>query len=188
MAEDDQAFGMPVDSWRRLFGELCLGRATALETLYEIASGTLYGLALWRTGRPEDAADVVQQVFLRMAEQRHRLAGVKNPRAWLLAVTHRAAIDVTRRRSRRPEEPLDESLLLTAPAGDADRALDARRASLLLTTLPTAQRDVIYLRHFADCTFAEIGTILGVSTFTAASRHRLGIGKLHRLLEEGQED
>lgn len=188
MTKEAQTFEMPRESWRRLFGELSEGQARAMEGLYEIAARKLHGLALWRTGSPEDAADVVQQVFLRLAEQRHKLAGVKDPRAWLLTVTHRAAIDVTRRRTRRPEQPLETSMLLAAPDGNTDRAIDARRASHLLTMLPAAQRDVIYLRHFADCTFAEIGKIVGIPTFTAASRYRLGIGKLQRLLEDGQED
>ena len=37
--------------------------------------------------------------------------------------------------------------------------------------------------HFAGCTFAEIGRITRVPTFTAASRYRLGIKKLRTLLE-----
>jgi DNA-directed RNA polymerase specialized sigma24 family protein len=39
------------------------------------------------------------------------------------------------------------------------------------------------MRHFEECTFARIGRITGVPTFTAASRYRLGIGRLRRLLE-----
>ena len=73
-------------------------------------------------------------------------------------VAHHVAIDVTRRRKRRTAEPLDEVQLLTAPQSDGVRAIDAARASKLLGQLPPAQRDAIYLRHFADCTFAAIGT------------------------------
>ena len=35
----------------------------------------------------------------------------------------------------------------------------------------------------ASCTFAEIGRIVGVPKFTAASRYRNGIAKLRRLME-----
>jgi RNA polymerase sigma-70 factor (ECF subfamily) len=176
-------FDMPQDSWRKVFAELAAGRRQALEDLYEGAGRNLYGLALWRTGSPEDAADVMQEVFVRVAEQRHRLAKVKDPKSWLLAVTHRAAVDVTRRRARRPERPLEECGFLAATGIDADRGLDARRASELLAQLPPAQRDAIFLHHFAGCTFAAIGDIVGVPTFTAASRYRLGVEKLRRLME-----
>jgi RNA polymerase sigma-70 factor (ECF subfamily) len=71
---------------------------------------------------------------------------------------------------------------LAAAESDRARAIDAARASSLLAQLPPAQRDVIFLRHFADCTFAVIGDITGVPTFTAASRYRLGIERLRRLM------
>jgi RNA polymerase sigma-70 factor (ECF subfamily) len=72
--------------------------------------------------------------------------------------------------------------LLTAADQDLDRNADAAKVSASLTELPPAQRLVIYLRHFADCTYSEIGTILGVPTFTAASRYRLGVARLRKLL------
>lgn len=169
--------------WRELFDDLAAGRTAALGALYDAAAPQLYGLALWRTGSAEDASDVVQDVFVRVVEQGARLATVRNPRAWLLTVTHRAAVDVTRRRTRRRAAPLEDCPLLIAAAADGDRAIDAARASRMLAALPAGQRDAIFLRHFADCSFAEIGAIVGVPKFTAASRYRNGIGRLRRLME-----
>jgi DNA-directed RNA polymerase specialized sigma24 family protein len=79
---------------------------------------------------------------------------------------------------------LDEYPFLTAVDGDSDTMLDAAHASVLLAGMPPNQRDVIYLKHFADCTFAEIGAIVGIPTFTAASRYRKGISDLRRLMED----
>ena len=169
-------------AWRELFAEVADGRIQALERLYDLASHRLYGLALWRTRSPEDAGDVVQEVFVRVAEQRHRLVRVRDPRSWLLTVAFRLSVDVIRRRRRRPTEPLDAHGLLVAPEFEPERALDAGRASRLLASLPGAQRDAVYLRHFTDCTFAEIGSITGVPTFTAASRYRSGLRRLRRLV------
>jgi RNA polymerase sigma-70 factor (ECF subfamily) len=95
------------------------------------------------------------------------------------------AIDLVRRRSRRRTSSLDDCSLLEASEEHADHALDAERASQVLRVLPSAQRVVIYLKHFADCSFREIGRITGVSTFTAASRYRLGMAKMRKLLEGG---
>ena len=99
--EDARAPRRADEDWQGLFDDLAVGRLAALDELYDVAAPSLYGLALWRTGSEEDAADVVQDVFVRVAEQGARLAKVRNPRAWLLTVTRRAAVDVTRRRSRR---------------------------------------------------------------------------------------
>jgi len=171
------------EPWRRVFDALARDSLGALEDLYDLAASEVYGLALWRTGSVEDAADVVQDVFVRVAEQRGKLASVRQPRPWLLTVTHRLAIDVTRRRLRRKAAPIEEALLLTGGPAEPERALDGERASAHLADLPAKQREVVYLRHFADLTFAAIGRVVGVPTFTAASRYRLGMARLRRLME-----
>jgi RNA polymerase sigma-70 factor (ECF subfamily) len=174
--------GLSTDAWRAVFARLAAGDSGALAALYEAAARQIFGLALWRTGSIEDASDVVQEVFLRVAQRHRRLGKVRDPKSWLLGVAHHVAIDVTRRRKRRAAESLDEVPFLAAAESDRARAIDAARASSLLAQLPPAQRDVIFLRHFADCTFAVIGDITGVPTFTAASRYRLGIERLRRLM------
>jgi len=169
--------------WRALFSSLAAGTPQALARLYDVAASRIFGLALWRTGSPEDAGDVVQELFVRVATQRNRLRRVRDPKAWLLTVARRLAVDAVRRRNRHAAEPVEECPFLEAPGGDAARILDAQRASALLARLPEAQREAIYLHHHAGCTFAAIGDIVGVPTFTAASRYRLGIAKLRRLME-----
>jgi RNA polymerase sigma-70 factor (ECF subfamily) len=185
--ESPRAHGNVDEDWRSLFRHLAAGRVAALDELYDVAASKIYGLALWRTGSKEDAADVVQDVFVRIAEQGARLAKVRNPRAWIMTVAHRAAIDVIRRRSRRQTEPLEDCLFLTAAAADGERTLEATQVSALLAGLPDTHRVVIYLKFFAGCTFAEIGDFVGVPKFTAASRYRNGIEKLRKLMEGRDE-
>ena len=175
------------EDWRDLFADLAAGRLAALDELYDAAAPSLYGLALWRTGSEEDAADVVQDVFVRVAEQGSRLAMVRNPRAWLLTVARRAAVDVTRRRSRRAADSLDDYPFLTAADDHGERFLDAAQVSVLLSALPESSREVIYLKHFVGCTFAEIGDVVSVPKFTAASRYRNAIQKLRKLMEGENE-
>ncbi len=170
--------GTLVESWQKLFREAGDGQTAAMAQLYDLAADRLYGLALWHTGSVEDAQDVVQEVFVRIAQQGDRLHRVRRPPAWLLAITHRLAVDVVRRRGRRRDEPLDAFSFLEAKVEDPGRAADAARMARLVAALPPAQRDVLYLRHFADCSFAEIGRIVGVPLFTAASRYRLGLARL----------
>ena len=170
------------ETLEKAFSALSKGDPDALEALYDATADRLYGLALWRTGSAEDASDVVQEVFLRIVEARSRLGRVKEPFPWLLGLAHHVAIDVARRSKRRATVPLDGVPFLAAADRDQASSIDAARVSRLLARLPAAQRDAIYLRHFEECTFARIGRITGVPTFTAASRYRLGIGKLRRLL------
>jgi len=167
----------------KLFAALAAGDPDALEELYEAVADRVYSVALWRTGSVDDASDVVQEVFVKVAESRDRLEEVKEPLPWLLGLAHNVAVDAARRSRRRAAVPLDSVPFLAAAETDHASPVDAERASRLLGQLPAAQRNAIYLRHFEECSFAAIGRITGVPTFTAASRYRLGLGKLRRLME-----
>ena len=168
--------------WREIFAELAAGRVERLADLYDLSSRRLYGLALWRTGRHDLAADVVQDVFVRVAEQGARLARVRDPRWWLLSVAHRLAIDAVRQAARREAEPVEDHADLAADPVDHGRTVDARRVWALAAQLSAKQREVVYLRHAAGMSHAEIGRCLGIPAFTAASRYRLALAALRSML------
>src|SRR5664280_1421032 len=136
--------------WIEIFGEVAAGRTEPLGDLYDMASRRLYGLALWRTGSRDLAAEVVQELFIRVAEHGERLASIRDPRWWLLSVTHRLAIDAVRRAVRREAEPIEEHAELAVEPVDHARAVDAQRAWALVARLSAKQREVIYLHHVAE--------------------------------------
>jgi RNA polymerase sigma-70 factor (ECF subfamily) len=182
------AEGLPARdaSWgealRAPFDALAAGDSAALEEIWDLSSRRLYGLALWRTGCEEDARDVVQEVFARLASCRSDLSGVGAPHVWLLAVTHNAAVDVVRRTSRHRTEPLESAAHVAAPGSDPERTAAAANTSRALARLPPAQREAVLLHHVAGCSFREIAAITGVPAFTAASRCRLALARLRRLM------
>src|SRR5258708_2916947 len=166
------------EALRAPFDALARGNSAALEAIWDLSSRRLYGLALWRTGCEEDARDVVQEVFVRLASRRSDLRGVEAPHIWLLAVTHNASLDAVRRRSRRRTEPLESAAHVAAPGSTPERAAAASSTSRALAQLPPPQREAVLLHHVAGCSFREIAAITGVPAFTAASRCRLALARL----------
>jgi RNA polymerase sigma-70 factor (ECF subfamily) len=156
---------------------LACGDITALDALWDLCARDLYGLALWRSGSSADAEDAVQEVFLRLARSPQTLARARGPRAYLLAMAHHAAVDLCRKRR---EEVIEADLLLVVqgPVADPGRLADAQRASRLVRELPPKQRAVVFLKHFAELTFRDIGRVTGVPTFTASSRYRSAMRRL----------
>ncbi len=161
------------------FAAVAAGDLEALSAVYDACADDLHGLALWRTGSREDAADAVQEVFVLLARRAAGLGRVRDPRAYLLAMAHSAAVDILRRR-RKAVEATDD--LVEPVTADPANAADASRLSRFLGALPAAQREAVWLRHFGEMTFAQIGEVTGVPAFTAASRYRLGIRRLRNLL------
>jgi RNA polymerase sigma-70 factor (ECF subfamily) len=165
---------------RELFGLLARGDSGALGAIYDRHAPALFrhGLALAR--RAADAENLVQATFVRLATTGALLLGVRKPASYLHGMLRAAWVDLLRRRAVSREEPITGDPT-DAAAGDPDAAIDVRRA---LATLSGHQREVIVLHVFNGFSFREIGDITGVSTFTAASRYRLAIGRLRRLLGE----
>jgi DNA-directed RNA polymerase specialized sigma24 family protein len=127
---------------------------------------------------------VIQEVFVRVALQREKLGAVRDPRWWLLSVTDRLALDAVRRAHRQRTEPLENHAEQPVEPCDYHRSIDAHRTWALLARIPAKQCDVIYLHHAGGMSHAEVGRCLKIPTFTAASRYRLGLAALRKLLGE----
>jgi RNA polymerase sigma-70 factor (ECF subfamily) len=160
-----------------LLRRLASGETAALEGVWDLVADELYGFARWCARSPADADDVVQETFVRLVRFAREAAHAERPKAYLLTIVRRVAIDLQRRRR---DETLGDAPLLVARSADPVQVLDAARASRLVGRLPRKQRETVYLRHFAGLTFDEMGRVLGVPTFTAASRYRVGMAALRR--------
>src|SRR5687768_17420170 len=132
-----------------------------------------YNLAYRLLGGPEDAADAVQDAFLRAVRaMQGDSAAPREPerfRSWLSRIVSNVAIDRLRQHARAATEPLDD-LEWTIPAGDRGQPayeLDRReqRGSIMraLLALPPAQRVALTLREYQGLSYEEIGKELGLT-------------------------
>jgi RNA polymerase sigma-70 factor (ECF subfamily) len=175
--------GIPLrsfDELNKLAIDLGNGSIEALDPIWDLCADELFGLALYRTGDFGDAQDAVQDVFVRLARKPKALARADNPRNYLRRMAHNAAVDVVKRR--RPADSIDVVSALGDEHPSAETGVDAKRAVVLLAHLPAAQRVTVFLRHFEDLSFREIGVVMAVPTFTAASRYRLAMRRLKKML------
>ena len=125
----------------------------------------LLGVAYRILGRAADAEDVVQDAWLRW--ERADRDEVANPRAYLVRVTTRLAIDRLRSIKARHEAYVGPWLpepLLTAPdaAEPVERAESVSMAMLIvLETLSPLERAVFVLREAFGYPYPEIAEVLG---------------------------
>lgn len=137
----------------------------------------LYTMALRVLANQSDAADAVQETFLRAYTHLHELREA-TVRAWLFRVTLNCSRDMLRRRSRRPTGSLDEEgdkiLALPDPAMDPEATVLAReRAAAIAAALkgiPVDFRAALVLRDVNDLTYEEIAEVLRVPLGTVKSR------------------
>lgn len=140
---------------------------TEATTVFSEQRELLLGVAYRILGRVADAEDVVQDAWLRW--QRADPDDVANPRAFLVRVTTRLAIDRLRRVKARREAYvgpwLPEPLLTSADVADqVERTESVSMAMLIvLEALSPLERAVFVLREAFGYPYDEIAEILGRS-------------------------
>ena len=164
---------------RRRLGRLASGDTDAWEEIWDRHAERLHGHALWVLRNRQDAEDVVQTVFVKLAGMGSELLDIRRPAAYLFRMAHREALDVLRSRRSR-DEPLARAPLFESGELDPERRAELVMIEHRIAGLDTAQREALYLHLHGGLTFREIGKVTGVPTATAASRYRLGIEKLKR--------
>jgi RNA polymerase sigma-70 factor (TIGR02957 family) len=125
----------------------------------------LFTVAYELLGSAADAEDVLQESWLRWASVDQ--ADIREPRAYLVSIVTRQALNHLRAVSRRREDYVGEWLpepLLTSPdiADDVELAENVSIAMLtVLETLGPAERAVFVLREVFDLTHEEIADAVG---------------------------
>jgi RNA polymerase sigma-70 factor (ECF subfamily) len=138
----------------------------------------IYNFAYRLCGNPDDAADLVQEVLLRL---RKALADYRPGSfdGWLWRITRNAFLDEARRRNRRPTSPLpddpDRTGLWAAPGADEVLASlrlgeDVQKA---LLDLPIEFREAVVMCDVIGLSYEEIATAVEAPIGTVRSRiHR----------------
>ena len=169
---------------------------TVAEDPFVAHRGLLFTVAYEMLGSAADAEDVVQETWLRWdAIGEDERAAVREPRAFLVRMVTRKALDRLRSNARRREEYVGEWLpepLLTTPdvADDVELAESVSIAMLtVLETLTPTERAVFVLREVFDTPYGEIAEAVGKSAdavrqighrareHVAARRPRMEVGR-----------
>jgi RNA polymerase sigma-70 factor (ECF subfamily) len=133
----------------------------------------LYNAAFRIVGNEADAEDVTQVVFMRIAERLDDYDPSYKFFSWIYRIAVNEALNLVRRD--RHDEPLDDDDGFEGPESlDPLRHLSAmelsRHVQAALMRMKAEDRAVLTLRHFSECSYAEMGGILGIDEKTVKSR------------------
>jgi RNA polymerase sigma-70 factor (ECF subfamily) len=154
-----------------------------LESAFVEHQRRVFRAAFRITGNAQDAEDVLQTVFLRLARQGEGALAVANPPSYLYRAAVNAALDLLRARRERPCVAIEEAQgSPDGPAGRPDRVHEAAELRVWLrraiAELPPRAAEVFALRHLEGLENKEIARALGMSRVAVAvtlhrARHRL---------------
>jgi RNA polymerase sigma factor (sigma-70 family) len=147
----------------------------AIEEVYRARGAAFLRLALARTDDPDRAHDALHDGFARAIKSRGSFSGRGSLEAWIARCVINAAHDARRVR----EDDVEVDLIGDEPAF-AERMI-AREA---VAQLPQRQRDVLFLRHYLDLSYAEIAEALELEVGTVSATLHAARGALVEALQE----
>ena len=163
------------------------GEKRAFGRIFRECYEDIYDYIIRKVGYRSDAEDLTMQVFASglkaITDYEDRGISIK---AWLYRIAHNAIVDHLR--SQRNEVGIDE--MVTGIADDTDIAEemlmreDLRSISLLITTLPEAQAEVLILRFLKDFSVNETALVLNKKEVTVRALQFKGIKSLREKLQK----
>ena len=175
------------------------GDAKAFEQLVRETEQMIYNLAWRATGNEADAADLSQEIYIKVWRSLPSFRGEAAFTTWLYRVAQNTACDAARSASRRPV--LSLTLGTDSSGGDAgaeaelpddtetpehellrrERASELREA---LACLAEEHRVILILRDIEGRSYTEISDLLSLEIGTVKSRLSRARDKLKNLLAE----
>lgn len=152
--------------------------------LYALHRLALIRMAVLLVDDIASAEDVVQDAFLGLYRNQHKVREPAAALGYLRTAVVNASRSVLRRR-----QTMRKHLLALAPKDaepvDSEVMLDADHREVLgaLHALPPGQREVLILRYWSNLSEAEIADALGLSRGAVKSQASRGIDKLEKILE-----
>jgi RNA polymerase sigma-70 factor (ECF subfamily) len=169
-------------------GELvvrCLGgEVEAFEPLVARYQKVLFNVAYRLLGDREDARDATQTAFVRAFEKLSTYDSAHRFFSWIYRIVVNECLNVRQRRP--PLQGLDESLASSAsPFAEAEAHETSERIQAGLMQLSPEYREVVVLRHFAELSYNDISTTLGLPEKTVKSRLYSARQRLGQILLAG---
>jgi len=165
---------------------LARGDRAAFAELYDACADRVHHYLVVRLGSRDDADDLLQQTFLRMARAPRNLAKVDNLVGYVFTIARNEAARLLADKSRRHSASQLLAVDLFCEATSDGRA--AREAAEELTAalerLPIEQREIVELKTSGGLTLAEIAEITGTPPGTVATRYRTAIARLRQWLNK----
>ena len=179
-----------------LLRQMRAGTAAAFQALYRRHQGPLFRFAAMRTGSPDTAADVVQDVFMGLLTDSLRFDPLRGALPnFLFGVARKLILKHEYPRLREQSLPDDEHGEESGEGSDADEPLgrllsdelaeEVRRAIALL---PPHYRDVVILYELHDLSYLDIAVICQIDLGTVRSRLSRGRAAMARRLAAHRPD
>lgn len=164
------------------------GDKAAFEVVYKATSLKLYGIVVRILGRGDLAAEVLQEVYIRVWQRAGDYEPASgSPITWLAAIARNRALDEAKRKTMRSLDDCPELLELPGnddPSKDLERNEDLLRLHACLAGLEQEKRELVMLVYFHGMTREEIASRMDRPVATVKTWLRRSLAQLKTCLDQ----
>jgi RNA polymerase sigma factor (sigma-70 family) len=176
-----------IDDSRRADSKLALDHQHVVLELFNQEARSLVRLARVFVDNRDAAEDIVQEAFIRLSRNAHRIEDTEKAPAYLRSIVLNLARDINRRglMSLRHYPAAGREIDIDPGSVDDRLVRDERQQQVLeaVRTLPRRQRDCVALRYFEELSIEQIAATLGVSANSVKTHLKRALASLERSLE-----
>lgn len=181
---------------KELIGKYLKGDHNSLEILIQRHQNRIFAYILMIVKNRELADDLFQDTFIKVIKTLR--SGRYNEEGkflqWVMRIAHNLIIDHFRKAKRIPviDNNRNENFNIFDTINMMDPSVEERMVTdqihkdvrNLIELLPAEQKEVLYMRHYAEMSFKDISEITNVSINTALGRMRYALINLRKLIAE----
>ena len=171
-----------------IVARLAVGDTRAFSSLVDRYRRRVYAVLVRATGRPEEADDLFQETWIRVARGARGFDPSRSFASWVGRIATNAAIDWMRAAGSHgastTAETDDVPAASPSPSAALLAAAESQRIAGALAKLPERMREAVLLRYFEGLSEQTMSEQLGIPRGTVKSRLSNAVVALRRTLEE----
>lgn len=177
---------------KQLFALVAEGDEAAFTEIFKRWDKRIFAFTFKMIKSEHQAEEITQEIFIKLWEKRHQLAGIDNPEAWMIRAAANHTLD-------RIKKHLSEDRMLQRLAAILAERTEQRSASaderLLLhqseklvqdaiSSLPERQQQLYRLSRVEGLSYDEIAAQLSISRFTVRNQVQAALASVKEYLEK----
>jgi RNA polymerase sigma factor (sigma-70 family) len=161
------------------------------DVVYEQLFPIIYRVSLRVTGDREVAEDLCHDAFIKLMERSDLLGDIEQCKYWLIRVVKNLSLNHEKRRNRERAaySKLSRLSLPAVESGESKVMTEQTRTDVqaALDSLPYNLRAPLVFREYADLSYKDIGSVLGISESNVKVRIFRARERLGKALSEGDD-
>ncbi|MEO1382738.1 MAG: RNA polymerase sigma factor [Bacteroidota bacterium] len=165
------------------------GNTLYFDIIYQRYAQKVYYQIISYLKDPEEAQDLMHDIFVKLYEKLGRFEGKSSFSTWLFSFTRNSTLDYLRKKGRMPRQEWDDHLAESIPEVSDNELLSIQteRLGRILDQIHPDEKAVLIMMYAHEWKMEEIADHMGISLSAVKMRIKRSKAKVKKLFDEMEE-